>query len=347
MEKLERYLDQVCRSLGGPRAMRQHVRQELREHLLDAVAELKLAGASENEALDRALEEFGKPDDVRTELEAAHGYRMMAVAIDKAMQWKEMTMKAKWLWTSWAYLAIGLVIALEVFFIAFAVILIVPKYQRLMSDGLIDPAIIRESGVSWMHDFLMWLRHSVGDNATWILLLSAVAWGLFEWRVRSENKSAMRFAALGTVAVALMSVVLLTGGSLVISFCLGAPASGKVAESLALEQVSQIGQAATSLDQATRKDTWDWEAMPQPAERISQAIDKLLIAPSVLLALSNRSGSPSEGELQELVRSARDNLGKMQRAIRDRDANEYNSAMRQFHRAIAPFYEVAQRRKAG
>src|SRR4051812_30475955 len=113
MEKLERYLDQVCRSLGGPRAMRQHVRQELREHLLDAVAQHRSSGASEGEGLDRALDEFGKSDDVRTELEAAHGYRMMAVAIDKAMQWKEMTMKAKWLWTSWAYLALGIVIALE------------------------------------------------------------------------------------------------------------------------------------------------------------------------------------------------------------------------------------------
>ena len=31
MNKLEQYLDQVCRSIGGPRALREHVRQELRE----------------------------------------------------------------------------------------------------------------------------------------------------------------------------------------------------------------------------------------------------------------------------------------------------------------------------
>src|SRR5437773_11902056 len=107
MEKLERYLDQVCRSLGGARAMRQHVRQELREHLLDAVAQHKVAGATDEAALARALEEFGNPDDVRTELEAAHGHRMMAVVIDEAIEWKETTMKAKWLWRSWAYLALG------------------------------------------------------------------------------------------------------------------------------------------------------------------------------------------------------------------------------------------------
>jgi hypothetical protein len=32
MDKLEQYLDQVCRNIGGPYAMRRHVRQELREH---------------------------------------------------------------------------------------------------------------------------------------------------------------------------------------------------------------------------------------------------------------------------------------------------------------------------
>ena len=51
MEKLEQYLDQVCRSIGGPRSLRQHVRQELREHLLDALAQHKAAGLPEEEAL--------------------------------------------------------------------------------------------------------------------------------------------------------------------------------------------------------------------------------------------------------------------------------------------------------
>src|SRR6266478_9917627 len=119
MDKLEQYLDQVCRGIGGPRSLRQHVRQELREHLRDAVAEHKAAGLPEERALDRALEDFGGPEDVKSELEATHGHRLMPVVIDKAMQWKEMTMKAKWLWMSWAYLALGLVIALEAFFITF------------------------------------------------------------------------------------------------------------------------------------------------------------------------------------------------------------------------------------
>ena len=59
MDRLEQYLDQVCRCIGGPRSMRRHVRQELREHLLDAVAQHRAAGMSEEEAVAHALEEFG------------------------------------------------------------------------------------------------------------------------------------------------------------------------------------------------------------------------------------------------------------------------------------------------
>ena len=73
MDKLESYLDQVCRGIGGPRSMRQHVRQELREHLLDAAAEYKAAGLAEEAALQRALADFGGPDEVRSELESTQG----------------------------------------------------------------------------------------------------------------------------------------------------------------------------------------------------------------------------------------------------------------------------------
>ena len=95
MDKLEQYLDQVCRGIGGPWSLRQHVRQELREHLLDAAAEHRTAGLSEAEALDRALEDFGGPEQVRLELEATHGHRLLPVVIDKALEWKEKTMRAK------------------------------------------------------------------------------------------------------------------------------------------------------------------------------------------------------------------------------------------------------------
>src|ERR1700722_6258166 len=223
MDKLEQYLDRVCRSVGGPRSLRQHIRQELREHLLDAVAQHRSGGLSEDAALEKALEEFGEPEDVRSELEATHGHRMMAVVIDKAMQWQEATMKAKWLWMTWAFLAVALVIALEVLFIACAVIFILPMFEKLMHDRLIDPAGLQERGMSGMPAFLIGLQGAFRKYTMWLFLLAVPACALFEWRVRSENKPFVRLSAMGPLAGGLMVGVCLTAAGLVFSFFGGGP----------------------------------------------------------------------------------------------------------------------------
>src|SRR5207249_6714897 len=115
-----------------------------------------------------------------------------------------------------------------------------PRFQRLMRDGLIDPAILDDGGAAWMVAFLQTLTHVGGDYATFWLVGSSVACGLFEWLVRSENKPFMRLAALGTVAVALTVLVILTGGSLVVTYQLGAPPTGRMARLFAIEQVDRI-----------------------------------------------------------------------------------------------------------
>src|SRR5262249_45442156 len=150
MDKLEQYLDQVCRGIGGPRALRQHVRQELREHLRDAVAEHKAAGMSEGEALERALADFGGAGAGRAGLEATHGHRLLPVVIDTALQWKEKTLKAKWLWTTWAYLAVAGVVALDLIFIIFSMTMILPKLQKLQADGWIQTDEATEPAMSRM-----------------------------------------------------------------------------------------------------------------------------------------------------------------------------------------------------
>jgi hypothetical protein len=136
MNELERYLDQVCHGIAGPRSLRQHIRQELREHLLDAAERYQAAGLSQEQAIARALDDFGGPEQVRAELEATHGHRLMGVIVDKAMQWKERTMKAKWLWTMWAHVALLLVIVAEMAFLAMAVVFVVPKIRHMAADGL-------------------------------------------------------------------------------------------------------------------------------------------------------------------------------------------------------------------
>ncbi|HEY7159099.1 MAG TPA: permease prefix domain 1-containing protein [Gemmataceae bacterium] len=339
MDKLEYYLDRVCRSIGGPKSLRQHVRQELREHLLDAAAEHRAAGMSEEAALDRALADFGGVDEVRSELEETHGHRLLPVVIDKAMQWKEQTMRAKWLWMTWAHLALAGVIALEVLWIIFAVMYLVPKSQRLLRDGLIDSAILEGQGVTWMASFLSDLSY-VGDRyTTWLVLLAIVVVGLFEWRVRSENKSFIRLSTWGTVAVALMVVGILTAGSLVIPYQLAAPASGRIARPYAEQQIASLDTSMAALEEALAKK--DWKLIQEDASQASQAVGKLIAAAPAIGSLTPHHGSPTMEELRTRLRSAADCLSEAQQAAHEKDAEGVQAALRKFREWYEPVGKAA------
>jgi hypothetical protein len=342
MDKLEHYLDQVCRSIGGPKALRQHVRQELREHLLDAVAEHKAAGLSEEAALDKALDEFGKPEEVRGELEATHGHRLLPVVIDKAMQWKELTMKAKWLWTTWAYLAVVLLIALELLFICFNVVFLIPKYEKLSHSRILDPAIDEEMGIGWMRRFLAGLSYTTGHYMAYILLAAAALWGLFEWRVKSENKAFIRLAILGTAAVGLLVVVILTAGSQTVSFYLGVASVGRLARPYAEEQIAQVDTETNAVEQALAKK--DWEAMQDHATRAARALDNLSkAAPAIPTLLSWKSPTTTADELRADVQEAGEHLKEALLAIKDKDAERLAAALKKFHKAFEPVQEAAKK----
>jgi hypothetical protein len=343
MDKLEVYLDRVCRGIGGPRSLRQHVRQELREHLLDAVARHQTAGASPEESLDRALAEFGTSDEVRSELEATHGHRVMGVVIDKALQWKEMTMKSKWLWMSWANLAVAMVIALEILFITFVAMFIAPKFQQFLRDGWLDPAMLEEPIVSWMIALLdeVWV---IGNKYGTVLLVCVVAaWGLFEWRVRGENKPMMRLSALATAAFGLTVVVVLTTGSLVILFCLGLPATGRLAGPFALAQTGNIEASTAEIEQAMAQK--NWAAMQEPTDRAISALEALLKSGPALPALTVRNQRPTAQELHAHAEAASDSLVQAQQAIRDKDEARLQAAIGDFRKAYAPLREAAKRQQ--
>ncbi len=339
MEKLEHYLDRVCRSIGGPKSLRQHVRQELREHLLDAVAEHKAAGMAEEQALARALEDFGGPEEVRLELEAAHGHRLMPLVIDKAMQWKERTMRAKWLWTTWAYLAVVLVIALDVLFIVFNVVYIIPKLQKLTHDGVVDTAILEKTSVSWMPGFLNRLSYIGGQYTTQMLLAAAAAWGLLEWRVKSENKPFIRLAVLGTAAVALMVVIVFMAGSMVITFCVGVPAVGQMARPFAEQQIATIDSSLEGLDQALAKK--DWEGVNDKTDRAAGAMNRLLTGPA-LVSLTRWNERPTLEDLRAHANSARESLAEAREAVQRKDAEGVKVALRKFHEEYEPLHQAAK-----
>lgn len=219
MDRLERYLDWVCGRIAGPRELRAHIRRELSDHLLDAAHQHQSAGMSREDAVKKALDDFGAPDDVRADLEQTHGARLSAIVLEKALQWKEKAVKAKWFWKTWAHLALVAVLLMELAFICGATIFILPKFHQFANDvwsplGAFD---------AWAIHFLLTVAWFV-SNRILVLIVVAAAWTLFEWRVRSENKPFMRFAAIGTAATGLMIVIFLMGMALAITPLIHAPA---------------------------------------------------------------------------------------------------------------------------
>src|SRR5688572_31497644 len=63
-----------------------------------------------------------------------------------------------------------------------------PPRSTLFPYTTLFRSILDEQGVSWMPSFLNGLSDLDGGYTTLFVLLAAVAWGLFEWLVRSENK---------------------------------------------------------------------------------------------------------------------------------------------------------------
>jgi hypothetical protein len=341
MDKLEHYLDQVCRGIGGARSLRQHLRQELREHLLDAVAEHRRAGLSEEAALEQALEDFGGSEQVHSELEATHGHRFLAVMIDKAMQWKEMTMRAKWLWMTWAYLAVGGVFLMELLYLGFAAKFLLPKMQKLKVDGMFAFDDRSEPMVAWMDSFLHRVEWAWQTLSVMLFLLLAVLWGLFEWRVRSENKPFMRLAALGTAALGLMLVVVLTAGSQEVPFYVGLPAMGQISAPFASEQMASIDRSVSAIEQALPKK--DWEAIQDQANRASGAVNRLGVAAGGISALKALEGKPTATELRARLKSANEWLLEAQQAGREKDAERLTAALQKFHDLYGPIEKAARK----
>ncbi len=327
MDKLEEYVERICLRMGGPRALRAHVRQELREHLTDAVDEHRRAGMSEEQALERALLDFGGPEEVRKELEAAHGQRMTAVIVEKAMQWKEKTMKERWLWSTWAHLAMAAVIAVEVLFLYAATIFIYPKYQELAQDGWVNWGEPKE--------FNAWATNVLGrtdylcSNPWWILGVLGALWIFFEWRERGENKMLIRLAAMGTVSIGLLIAVCMVATALIVSLIIAIHPvyHAGLAKRIAHEQFLIVETSSQALDRAAADGNWE-EAGAQ-TQHARRALE-LAWSTGALIPISPYDLSRP---LQAQLRSARDALNDAQIAVSNHDAARLSANLRRFHEA--------------
>jgi hypothetical protein len=208
-----------------------------------------------------------------------------------------------------------------------------------MSDGIIDTAVFEMTGITWMPSFLEGLRRAWDLYLTWLLLLTIALCGLFEWSVRSENKSFIRLSVWGTVAVGLMIAAALTGGSLVIPYQLAAPATGRIARPFAMQQLASIDTSISAIEQALASK--NWESVQQHANQASEALTTLEAAAPAVHSLRPPSGQPRLKELRAQLKEANGFLAETQQASKEKDLGRVEAALRKFRGVYEPIVKAA------
>lgn len=66
MKQIESYVDEVYHSIGGNKKEIEELKAEMKNHLLEAVHELKSEGKSEQEAIEMAINRFGGENEIRS-----------------------------------------------------------------------------------------------------------------------------------------------------------------------------------------------------------------------------------------------------------------------------------------
>jgi hypothetical protein len=249
-------------------------------------------------------------------------------------------MKARWLWESWALLAVAGIVAMEAFAILFGRMFLIPKLQYFSrQDWMRGGDSTAAACLSWASAFLRSLGE-VCDHTILTILAFAGLWGLFEWRVRSENKSLMRLAGFGTLALALMVILVLTSAALIVSMQLAIPGIvTRPPEQVVQQQVSKIDDAVGALEQSVAKRRWP--AAGQEVGRASREMNKLASLGAAAPALSALHDQAKINEFRARLTAANDCLQKARDAILTSDWDLLRSELQEFRRQYAAIHEAA------
>jgi hypothetical protein len=173
------------------------------------------------------------------------------------------------------------------------------------------------------------------------LLLTVAVCGLFEWRVRSENKSFIRLSVWGTAAVGLSVVGILTAVALVVPYQLTAPVTGQLAKAHATQQLARIDLAIDKLELALANK--NWKSIQEHANQASQALNRLVAAAPAVLSVAPQQGPRRLEELRAQLKAADGYLAEAQQAVQEKDAERVETAVRRFRELFGPFEKEAMR----
>src|SRR5260370_37898084 len=104
----------------------------------------------------------------------------------------------------WAYLALGLMIAAEAAFIILGMRFVLPACKRVLT--YVDTDVSGFYGFMPRATDFLGLLHTMAYQTGWWVIALAIAWALFEWRVRGENKQWLRLSALTSLALLLFAL---------------------------------------------------------------------------------------------------------------------------------------------
>jgi len=313
MNEVEKYLDRVCQSLSGPHSLRQHLREELREHLTEAVEKHVTAGMSQDEAVKKTIEEFGEPEMVRQGLENVYGRRLIGMMIEKAMAWKEKTMKTGWKWSYAAHFFLAMIVTAQVIFISFAVIIVCPRFFQNYED-------LQQAPPALLLSYFNVVRFCCDYWFIWLGPI-AIVWAVFEWKCRSETKSMIRLTTGSLVSLALMLFICVSSLGFFLSYHQWPWwVKTRQAESVLLQNVTDADRSFSQLARVV--EAQDWPAAHKPADTLTDAFrfmrDREHYSTAMLAGLNRRTEAE---EMQRLLRELADLSDDIRDGIRDKDVS--------------------------
>ena len=266
MEKIERYLDQACRGIAGPRASATTSARNSKNTSSTPSLRAQIRRPLRRRSPRPALEDFGGPDLVRSELEATHGHRLMTLVLDKALQWKEKTISPLALDFRRPSPPSSSPSHFKSSSPSASSSSLFPRLRELVFVGVIadgpSTGIVR-----WSMNYLS-TTASIIDNVLCFLIPLAIVWALFEWRVRSENKSFIRLSVLGLFSVGLMVAALFTTAAISLPFfiVLNLNSTSEGSEHLVAERVNRFDHLLAQIDQSAS--AADWPALQGDAQQL-------------------------------------------------------------------------------
>jgi hypothetical protein len=75
VDKVEKYIKSLCKDLYLEPAEISQFKEEIRNHLLDTIEDLRIQGMSEDEAVEAALKRFGEEKQINLELRKVHHFQ--------------------------------------------------------------------------------------------------------------------------------------------------------------------------------------------------------------------------------------------------------------------------------